>query len=93
MQRRIVIGRHPSCDIVIPHRRVSLRHCLLFVHSGWWYAKCLKESQAIRLNDVAVTQGRLAPGTHIMVGDREFEISYDLTELGAVGITPPVDPF
>ena len=93
LRRRLVIGRHASCDIVIPHRRVSLRHCLLFVHSGWWYVKCLKETNFIRLNNVTATQGRLAPGATFVVGDREFEISYDLTELGAVGITPPVDPF
>ena len=92
-RRRLVIGRHPSCDIVIPNRRVSLRHCLLFVHSGWWYVKCLKETSVIRLNNVTVTQGRLAPGATFVVGDREFKISYDLTELCAVGITPPVDPF
>ncbi len=68
MQRRVVIGRHPSCDIVIPHRRVSLRHCLLFVHSGWWYVKCLKESTVIRLNHVAVTQGRLRQALFLWSG-------------------------
>ena len=93
LRRRLVIGRHPSCDIVVRHRRVSLRHCVLFVHSGWWYLKCLKETSSVRLNGVTVSQGRMAPGSTIVVGDKEFRIMYDLTELGAIGITPPVDPF
>ena len=57
-QRRLSIGRHPSCDVVLSFSDVSQQHCLLYMYSGWWYVKDLKSANGIRINPHA---GRSAP--------------------------------
>jgi CheY-like chemotaxis protein len=92
-QRRISIGRHPSCDVVLAHTDVSQQHCLLYMYSGWWYVKDLKSANGIRINRMPVDQRRISPGSILSIGTHRFEVRYNPSDLGAVGITPPVDPF
>lgn len=90
---RLIIGRSPDCDIVVTSSAASRRHCMLFVYEGWWFVRCLKKTGSVRVNDQQVNQSRIGPGAKITIGDERFLLEYNLTDLGAVGITPPVDPF
>jgi CheY-like chemotaxis protein len=92
-QPRLSVGRNPSCDIVLPFSDVSNEHCLLYMYSGWWYVKDLKSANGTRLNRTLVDQKRIAPGAILMIATHQFEARYSPWDLGAEGITPPVDPF
>jgi CheY-like chemotaxis protein/anti-sigma regulatory factor (Ser/Thr protein kinase) len=92
-QRRVSIGRHPSCDVILSYSDVSQQHCLLYMYSGWWYVKDLKSANGIRINRMPVDQRRISPGSILSIGTHRFEVRYNPSDLGAVGITPPVDPF
>ena len=91
--RRLSVGRDPTCDVCLPFSDVSHQHCLLYMYSGWWYVKDLKSANGIRINRLAVDQRRIAPGAILSIGTHRFEVQYNPSDLGAVGITPPVDPF
>ncbi len=90
---RITIGRERSCDIVIPHHDVSGHHCQLFLHDGWWFVSDLRTKNGIRVNGIRVTKRRLGPGDTLSVARHKLVIDYDPGALGAVGPTPPPDPF
>lgn len=90
---RVVLGRDRSCDLVLPFPDVSGHHCQLFVFGGWWYVKDLHTKNGIRVNGVPVTRKRLIPGDVLHVARHRFEVHYDPAALGAVGITPPAEPF
>ncbi|MCP4190643.1 MAG: response regulator [Planctomycetaceae bacterium] len=92
-QPRLSVGRDPSCDIVLSHSDVSHQHCLLYMYGGWWYVKDLRSANGTRLNKVPIDQKRIAPGAVLMIATHQFEARYSPWDLGAVGITPPVDPF
>lgn len=92
-QPRLSVGRDPSCDIVLPFTDVSHQHCLLYMYSGWWYVKDLKSANGVRINRTPVDQKRIAPGAILSIATHQFEARYSPWDLGAVGITPPVDPF
>jgi hypothetical protein len=92
-QPRLSIGRDPSCDLVLSHSDVSHEHCLLYMYSGWWYVKDLKSANGTRLNKVLVDQKRIAPGAILGIATHQFEVRYSPWDLGAEGITPPIDPF
>ncbi len=92
-QPRLIVGRSPSCDIVLAHSDVSYEHCLLYMYSGWWYVKDLKSANGTRINRGLVDQKRIAPGAMLSVATHQFEVRYSPWDLGAEGITPPVDPF
>lgn len=91
--RRVIVGRDRSCDVVVPHADVSGHHCQLFLYSGWWYVKDLHTKNGIRINGQHVLRRRLNPGDVLSVAKHRFEIQYDPFDLGAVGPTPPPDPF
>ena len=92
-QPRLSVGRDPSCDIVLAHSDVSHQHCLLYMYGGWWYVKDLRSANGTRINKIPVDQKRIAPGAVLMIATHQFEARYSPWDLGAVGITPPVDPF
>ena len=92
-QPRLSVGRDPSCDIVLSHSDVSHQHCLLYMYGGWWYVKDLRSANGTRINKTLVDQKRISPGATLMIATHQFEVRYSPWDLGAVGITPPVDPF
>ena len=92
-QPRLSVGRDPECDVVVPHTDVSHEHCLLYMFSGWWYVKDLKSANGTRLNKKLIDQKRIAPGATLAIATHQFEVRYSPWDLGAEGITPPVDPF
>lgn len=92
-RKRVTIGREPSCDIVVNSSAVSHHHCLVFLYEGWWFVRDLKSKNGIKVNGKQCTQHLLPPAGILSVGPLEFEMKYQPHKLGAVGITPPIDPF
>ncbi|GIW94902.1 MAG: hypothetical protein KatS3mg110_2943 [Pirellulaceae bacterium] len=92
-QPRVVIGRDRSCDLVLPFPDVSAHHCQMFIFGGWWYVKDLHTKNGIRVNGVPVARKRLIPGDVLHISRHRYQIHYDPAALGAVGITPPPEPF
>ncbi|MCA9264602.1 MAG: response regulator [Planctomycetales bacterium] len=90
---RVIIGKEPSCDVVLDSPDISRHHCLLYIHEGWWYVKDLNSRNGVKVNNHAVEQRRVNPGYTLRFGHFEFRLDYSPHELGAVGVTPPVDPF
>ncbi|MCA9166605.1 MAG: response regulator [Planctomycetales bacterium] len=92
-QPRLIVGRDNTCDIVLAHSDVSHEHCLLYMYSGWWYVKDLKSANGTRVNKALVDQKRIPPGAILTIATHQYEARYSPWDLGAEGITPPVDPF
>lgn len=92
-QPRVIVGRDKTCDVVLPFSDISGHHCQLFLFDGWWFVKDLNTKNGIRVNGVHVERRRLSPGDVLSVATHRLEVQYDPGELGAVGVTPPLDPF
>ena len=90
---RVTVGREPSCDIVVNATSVSHHHCVMYLYQGWWYVKDLESRNGIKVNHKSVSQHLVPPGSILTVGTVDLEAKYEPHELGAFGITPPVDPF
>ena len=90
---RLTIGRDPSCDVEVSSSSVSHHHCVLFIHEGWWFVRDLNSKNGTKVNGKTRLHYLLRPGCILSVGSQEFEIQYQPHKLGAVGITPPLDPF
>ena len=90
---KLMAGRDPSCDIVIPLPSISLHHCLLYTFEGWWYVQDLKSTDGIQVNHVSVREHLLRPGDNLSIGKLEYTIDYETTALRANDIDPPADPF
>jgi hypothetical protein len=64
----LVIGRHPSCDVVLGDDTVSRRHALLTFRDGGWIVRDLDSTNGTRLNGEHVGRCRLRPGDQLGLG-------------------------
>jgi FHA domain-containing protein len=64
----LVIGRHPSCDVVLGDDTVSRRHALLIFRDGGWIVRDLDSTNGTRLNGQSVGRCRLRPGDQLGLG-------------------------
>lgn len=91
LKEKLLVGRRESCDIVLRFANVSAHHCQLSFENGYLFARDLGSRNGIKVNDVRYDEKRLDPGDILAVAKHKYEVSYDPTELGAVGPPPPDD--
>lgn len=64
----LVIGRHPSCDVVLVAPAVSRRHAALRFRDGHWVLQDLQSRNGTRLNGRRVQRCELRPGDVLGLG-------------------------
>ena len=64
----LVIGRHPSCDVVLGDDTVSRRHAQLTFRDGGWILRDLDSTNGTRVNGQCVGRCRLRPGDQLGLG-------------------------
>jgi adenylate cyclase len=73
---KLVIGRHPQCDLVIAGASVSGRHCELTWTAGKWHVRDLNSKNGTRVNGVCCQSEVLHPGDVLGAAERRFRIVY-----------------
>ena len=67
-QDELVLGRHPSCDVVLDDPFVSRVHARLRFHDGVWTIRDLESSNGTKVNGVRVGRCALRPGDRLALG-------------------------
>jgi hypothetical protein len=70
----LVIGRHPSCDVVVSDETVSRRHAQLIFRDGGWIVRDLNSTNGTRLNGQYVGRCRLRPGDRLRLGHQLLRV-------------------
>ena len=70
----LVIGRHPSCDVVVSDETVSRRHAQLTFRDGGWVVQDLHSTNGTRLNGQYVGRCRLRPGDQLGLGHQVLQV-------------------
>ncbi len=64
----VLIGRHRSCDIILPVVEVSRRHCKIYIDDGVYYVEDLRTVNGTYVNEKAIDQPQLLQeGFHLKV--------------------------
>jgi FHA domain len=71
---RLLIGRHPECDVVLSRPRVSRRHARLVFRDGGWIVQDLDSTNGTTVNGATVGRCRLSPGDLIVFGDQAVRV-------------------
>jgi pSer/pThr/pTyr-binding forkhead associated (FHA) protein len=77
LDRRITIGRDPSCDLVLVDSRVSRHHAEIVPDGAKPRFRDTASTNGTRLNGVAAVAGELAVGDVLRVGDSELAVEAD----------------
>jgi hypothetical protein len=70
----LVVGRHPSCDVVVANETVSRRHAQLTFRDGGWIVQDLDSTNGTRLNGQDVGRCRLHPGDRLALGHQLLRV-------------------
>jgi pSer/pThr/pTyr-binding forkhead associated (FHA) protein len=73
---RLVIGRSPACDIVLPMPVVSSQHCRLDFQEGFWHVRDLGSRNGIRVDGLHESSKYLKPGAILSIAEQRFLIAY-----------------
>ena len=90
LKQQMLVGRRESCDIILRFANVSAHHCTMSIEDGYLYIRDMQSRNGIKVNDVKVSERRLAPGDILSISKHRYRVDYDPTELGAIG-PPPAD--
>ena len=73
-QEQLLIGRHPSCDVIVPAATVSRRHAQLTFRDGGWTVQDLESTNGTRVNGQPVGRCRLRPGDQLRLADQALQV-------------------
>src|ERR1700730_5741 len=73
----LLIGRHQECDIQLPSRKISRRHCCIAQVKDYLVVRDLSSTNGIRINGVRVLEGCLRPGDELAIGNFRYEVRWD----------------
>lgn len=81
----LLIGRHQECDIQIPSRKISRRHCCIAQVNDHLVIRDLGSTNGLRVNGVRVNEGSLKSGDELVIGNFRYEV-----RLNAAAVAAPV---
>ena len=72
----LLVGRHRSCDIQLPVKSVSSRHCELEFTEGHWLVRDLGSHNGTKVNGRKVDQQWLLPNCELQISVLRFKVLY-----------------
>ncbi len=80
-RKKVTIGRHPACDIILGDPHVSRRHATIYFEEGDFFIQNHSETNPLVINDRWILaqhlESDLKPGDSITVGLVRLKISLD----------------
>src|SRR5438876_5820132 len=73
----VLIGRHQECDIQIPSRKISRRHCCVALVNDHLVVRDLGSTNGIRINGIKVVEGNLQVNDELTIGNMRYQVSWD----------------
>ena len=73
----LLIGRHQECDIQIPSRKISRRHCCIAQVNDHLVIRDLCSTNGIRINGIRVIEGCLKTGDELTIGNSRYKVRWD----------------
>ena len=72
----VLIGRHQECDIQIPSRKISRRHCCIAQINNHLVVRDLGSTNGIRINGVKALEGSLQAEDELMIGNMRYQLKF-----------------
>jgi hypothetical protein len=72
----VLLGRHQECDVQIPSRKISRRHCLLAQVNDHLIVRDLGSTNGIRINGIKVVEGNLQPSDELTIGNVRYRLQW-----------------
>lgn len=85
----LLIGRHQECDIQIPSRKISRRHCCVAQVEDHLVVRDLCSTNGIRINGMRVQEGCLRSGDELTIGSFRYQVKFPSRQVSLERKLPP----
>ena len=75
----LLVGRHQECDVQIPSRKISRRHCCIAQVHDYVVVKDLFSTNGVRINGTRVKEGSLHAGDELTIGNYKYKVQIDVS--------------
>lgn len=72
----LLVGRHQECDIQIPSRKISRRHCCIAQVNDHLVIRDLFSTNGVRINGTRVQEGALKEGDELTIGNYRYQVAW-----------------
>jgi predicted component of type VI protein secretion system len=72
----MLIGRHQECDVQIPSKKISRRHCCLAQVNDHFVVRDLGSTNGIRINGIKVLEGDLQHEDELTIGNVCYQLKW-----------------
>src|SRR5437867_7661043 len=76
----LLVGRHQECDVQIPSRKISRRHCCIAQVHDYVVIKDLFSTNGVRINGTRVKEGCLRAGDELTIGNYRYKVQVELLQ-------------
>ena len=73
-QTELLVGRHRSCDVVLPDPTVSRRHARLVYRDARWIVVDLCSTNGTEVNGARIGRCEVRPGDRLCLGDARLKV-------------------
>jgi predicted component of type VI protein secretion system len=79
----LLVGRHQECDVQIPSRKISRKHCCIAQVSDYVVVKDLNSTNGVRLNGERLPELVLRHGDELTIGNFRYRLEWPLNGVKA----------
>lgn len=72
----VLVGRHQECDVQIPSRKISRKHCCIAQVADYVVVKDLQSTNGIRVNGERLPEGVLRHGDELTIGNLKYRLEW-----------------
>lgn len=72
----LLVGRHQECDVQIPSRKISRKHCCIAQVSDYIVVRDLQSTNGIRVNGERTPEGVLRNGDELTIGNMKYRLEW-----------------
>ena len=86
---RLLVGRSPVCDIVLPFPEVSGKHCQLEFANDRWHVRDLGSRNGVQVDGKPISSALIKPNALLSVAKRRFKVMYQPQVSDPIKPAPP----
>ena len=72
----LLVGRHQECDVQIPSRKISRKHCCIAQVDDHQVVRDLYSTNGVKINGTKVPEGVLHHGDELTIGNLQYRVEW-----------------
>src|SRR5947209_757474 len=72
----LLVGRHQECDVQIPSRKISRKHCCIAQVDDHLVVRDLFSTNGVKINGAKVPEGTLQHGDELTIGNMQYRVDW-----------------